>query len=125
MNKNFEREFYMIWENIKNKKPMCFARYADGEVCLMTGKKIGNNSQAFQVDNWKYEQDGISEMGKELLLTLKNTDPFYYYAISCNCCDPVGNRWLLGNINQSSEYITFANLWINGNYNKFLENLFK
>lgn len=123
MDKDFTLEFYRMWEKITSKSPMAYARYADGEVALMQGRKVNEQSQAYNVDKWSSMGEGITDLGKDLLETLKHTDPEYYYAISCKCCDPNGQRWLLNNIKQSPDNITYSNLWINGNYKLFMNSV--
>lgn len=120
MNKDFTEEFNRMWNKILSKTPMAYTRYADGEVALMQGRKVNHESQAFRVDRWSSMGDGITEIGKDLLETLNHTDPEYYYAISCKCCDPNGQKWLLDNIKQKEENITYSNLWINSNYKLFM-----
>lgn len=120
INKDFTSEFYRMWEKITSKSPMCFSRYADGEVALMQGRKIDHSSQAFNVDRWDSLNDGITLIGKDLKETLYHTDPEWYYAISCRCCDPSGQEWLLKEIKQPNKNITYSNLWINDNYKHFI-----
>lgn len=122
-NKNFTDEFYRIWNKIKANSPIAYTRYADGEVALMQGRKVDLNSQASKVDNWNSLNDGLTDIGRDLKETLYHTEPNYYYAISCKCCDPNGQRWLLNEIKQPLENITYSNLWINGNYKRFVESL--
>lgn len=123
MNKNFTSEFYRIWDEILSRKPMAYARYADGEVSLMRGHKVDHTSQAFQADHWDSMDEGLTLLGTDLKETLYHIEPAYYYAISCQCCDPIGQEWLLKEIKQSEKNITYANLWINGNYKRFIEQM--
>jgi len=120
MNKDFTTEFNRIWERIVSRKPMAYARYADGEVALMQGRKVDHSSQAFNVDRWDSLGDGITLIGRDLKETLYHTEPEWYYAISCRCCDPTGQQWLLKEIKQPDENITYSNLWINDNYKRFI-----
>lgn len=119
-NKDFTEDFLRIWALIKSKNPMAYTRYADGEVSLMRGYKINKSSQAFRIDHWKSLDDGITLLGQDLKETLYHTNPEYYYAISCKCCDPDGQSWLLNEIKQSINNITYSNLWINDNYKRFI-----
>ena len=125
MNKMFELEFYRMWNQILSHTPMAYARYADGEVSLMKGYKVNHASQAFQIDQWDSMGDKISLLGMDLKETLHHIDPEYYYAISCKCCDPIGMNWLLSEIKQPDKNITYSNLWINGNYKRFIEEVGK
>ena len=110
-----------MWEKILLPKPMAYVRYADGEIALMQGRKVDHSSQAFNVDRWDSMGDGITLLGKDIKETLYHTEPEWYYAISCNCCDPKGKEWLLKEIKQPSENVTYSNLWINDNYKRFIK----
>jgi len=118
--KNFESEFFRIWNKIISKSPLAFTRYADGEISLMQGKKIDLTSQANRIDRWNCLDDNLTLLGTDLENTLYYTDPNWIYAISCKCCDPLGQKWILSKLQQSEENITYSNLWINGNYPKFI-----
>jgi len=120
-NKDFTDEFSRMWKKILSKAPMAYARYADGEVSLMQGRKIDHASQAHQVDRWDSMDNGITLLGNDLKETLYHTEPEWYYAISCQCCDPTGKEWLLKEIKQPNENITYSNLWINDNYKRFIK----
>lgn len=122
MKKLFKEEFKNAWDRINSGIPFCHARYADGEICLMKGLSINKGSQATDVDNWTSPAK-ITKLGKELKETLKCTDENYYYAISCDSSSTDDKNYLLSNIKQDKKYITFANLWINGNYNDFIKNI--
>lgn len=121
-NKDFTREFHRMWDLIDSKKPMAYARYADGEVCLMKGLPVGDSSQAKRIDKWEAPEK-MTLLGQDLLKTLEHTEPEYYYAISCECCDPNGKQYLLENIQQNLNNITYSNLWINGNYTFFKDKI--
>lgn len=121
MNKDFTEEFYRMWKLINTKVPMAYTRYADGEIALMQGRKVDQSSQACRIDKWSCMEDGITLLGHDLKETLYHTEPAWYYAISCKCCDPIGQQWLLNEIKQPDDHITYSNLWINDNYKRFVE----
>jgi hypothetical protein len=122
MKKDFIKEFDDAWARIESNVPFAHARYADGEICLMKGLPIGGGSQATDVDRWS-APPRFTAMGKDLRESLNCVDPNYYYAISCDSSNTEDKNWLLNNIKQDRNYITFANLWINGNYNRFIDRL--
>ena len=114
--KDFNEDFKYFTELINSDTNFAYARYADGEVALMEGKSIGQGSQAFHVDRWESPQ-GITKVGRELLDTLKHTEDNYYYAISSHTDWVTDHQFLINRIAIPSN-ITFANLWINANYEK-------
>lgn len=123
--KDFNEDFKFFIDLIKSEDSFAYARYADGEVALMQGRAIGVGSQAFHVDNWMAPND-ITKAGKDLLQTLNHVEDNYYYAISSKSDQITDHEFLTSRI--KSKNITYANLWINANYEKmktFYENLSK
>lgn len=100
-----------------DKIPTAWARYADGERMVITGESVGINTQAYSVDKW--QSHGITTFCHDLKATLNNEDKDYFYAISCPCCDPKGCAYYQKNIRNTNK--SFANLWINANYHKFID----
>jgi hypothetical protein len=111
----FNEDFEFFWSLIDQKINFTFSRYADGEVMLMKGKPVNEQTQAFRVDNWK-APEGLSKLGSDLLSTLNHTEDNYYYAISTNGDNPNDYSFLKENIKQNDDKLTFVNLWINANY---------
>lgn len=114
--KDFNQDFEFFTELINSDKNFAYARYADGEVGLMKGNAIKEGSQAFHVDKWESPQ-GLTKVGRELLETLEHTEDNYYYAISSHTDWADDHQFLVNRIKVPSN-ITFANLWINANYEK-------
>lgn len=98
----------------KDKTPTAFARYADGEYLVINGCDVGPGTQATNVDKWS--SFGKNLFSVDLENTLYNIDDSYFYAISCRCCDPSGWQYYDKKITKNK---TFANLWINSNFDKF------
>lgn len=122
MKKSFKQDFLDAWDRIESNKPFAHSRYADGEICLMRGSPIGPGSQATDVDRWT-APDKMTKLGEDLKIALNHTDEEYYYAISCDTSSTLDKQFLLDNIQQDRKFITFANLWINGNYDDFFEKI--
>jgi hypothetical protein len=124
--KDFNKDFEFFTDLILSDKNFAYARYADGEVALMLGKAINVGSQAYNVDKW-HAPGRLTKVGSELLESLDHTEDNYYYAISSTSDFSGDNTFLDGKIKVRSN-ITFANLWINANYQKmkaFYQNLKK
>lgn len=118
----FNSDFEYFWNLIDNNINFTFARYADGEVMLMKGLNVSENTQAYQIDKWNAPNQ-LTKVGRQLLATLNHTEENYYYAISAPSDSISDYDFLKGNITQSTEKITFVNLWINGNYKKMIEKI--
>ena len=113
-------DFEFFWGKINNNENFTFSRYADGEILLMKGKSITKETQAYNMDKWS-SPETLTRVGKELLETLNHTENDYYYAISAPTDSVMDYNFLMENIKQDHNKITFVNLWVNSNYNKTIE----
>jgi hypothetical protein len=124
MNK-FDNDFEYYTELIKSNNNFAYSRYADGEVQLMKGNSIGHQSQAYMVDRWTAPSE-MTTVGLDLLESLEHTEENYHYAISGINDNISDYEFLTERIKNKN--LTFANLWINANYQKmkfFYQNLKK
>lgn len=115
--KEFKNEFNRIINLLETKESFVFVRYGDGEVALMNGDTISENSQAYQVDKWK--SVGMTKLGIDLTKSLNNRD--WYFGIPCQCCNENCKKYLLNLLDLPKEQITYANLWVNSNYKLFID----
>ncbi len=117
INKTFKNDIEVIFNLLKNKYKFAFSKYADGEFAILTNKKITN------CDNWTFNPDEHNLYHKELLNSFKYNEIGYYVGISCPCC--VGNKdtkWMRDNVGVSNDYLTWANIFVNSNYEFFKRN---
>lgn len=110
-------EFEKIWKKIEEGENITFLRYADGEKAMMTGLSVAAQEGGWVSPNY------VSRLGKDLLKSLEMNGKNVYYGISCPCCDHPAYYWYSTRI--SNPNITFANLWINANYPKFIKSFEK
>lgn len=118
MQNKFQTDFEYYTNLIKSDINFAYARYADGEVGLMRGMAIGQNSQAYAVDRWS-SPNTLTKVGEELLESLKHKEQNYHYAISAHSDSIDDYTFLKERISNSN--ITFANLWINSNYQNMFD----
>jgi hypothetical protein len=116
--RRFKFDFERITDLIKKKEQFAFARYADGEYLLLNGISVGKQTQAYQKDKW-FSSGNNPVFRQALIESTYHAEPNYFYAISCRCCDPEGHKYYINNLQQSKEYITYSNLFINANYKQF------
>jgi hypothetical protein len=114
-------DFDFFWDKINKNENFSFVRYADGEIMLIKGEPINQNTQAYQVDKWSSIKNKTL-IGDDLLNTLKVNENNFYFAISSKT-DNLNDYYFLYNNIENKELITFANLWINANYKKNISNL--
>lgn len=116
-NLTFKEHFAYFKNKILSNENFVFARYADGERMILNNQSILQGTQAFNVDKWRYENNTV--FSKDLLATCHHRESNYYYAVSCKCCDPQGAEFYKKLLNDHN--LTFSNLFINANYNSFIE----
>lgn len=111
--KRLKNEFNNFWKKIENCENFALLRYGDGERAFMTGQSVTAQ------EGWT-SPNKIGKLGLALISTLNfNDNTNVYYAISCPCCDQAAYYWYKSRIH--SNKITFANLFINANYKKFIK----
>jgi hypothetical protein len=119
---DFTMDFDYFWGLIKSKTNFAFARYADGEVMLMNGQAVTEDTQAFRMDNWQAPNQ-LTKVGRDLLETLNHEELDYYYAISAVSDNINDYNFLKDRIKQKPQTLTFVNLWINANYERTKQKL--
>jgi hypothetical protein len=104
----------LLFNGLTSGENFSFSKYADGEYSILINKGITN------CDNWTFEPDKHKLYRDELLSSFKYKDDGYYVGISCPCC--VSNKdvlWMRENVGSTSENLTWANIFVNGNYQFF------
>lgn len=117
VNKNFTKDIEIIFNALKNGEKFSFSKYADGEYAILINRKITN------CDNWTYDPDKHTMYRDELINSYKYNEDGYYIGISCPCC--VGEKdsnWMRDNVKVNEYNLTWANIFVNGNYNYFKDN---
>jgi hypothetical protein len=113
MKQLFDEDFIEVSQLIKNKRPFAFSRFSDGEIAVMKGHGIVGS------DNWS-TPNYVTKLGKDLVDAIQVIDDNVYFGISCSCCTP-GQDYLLSLIKNKMENITMSNIFVNGNYSKFIQ----
>jgi hypothetical protein len=114
MKQVFNEDFIEITKMIKDTKPFAFTRFADGEIAVMCGRQIVGS------DKWT-APNYVTKLGTDLLKAIEAVDDNVYFGISCQCCDKSGKDYLLSLIKNKMENVTMSNIFVNGNYSKFIQ----
>jgi 2-polyprenyl-3-methyl-5-hydroxy-6-metoxy-1,4-benzoquinol methylase len=93
-------------------RPFAFVRFGDGERSICRGVPLVN------CDGWRYD-GAASRFAADLNASLTHADPDYYVGISDGCCDREARDWFLARVRVPLEQLTFANVFVNGNYRRF------
>ena len=95
-------------------EPFAFVRYGDGERAICTGQPVVAR------DGWTYP-GGALRFADDLNAALRFDAPDYYLGISDRCCDSPAHEWYLHQVRVPLEQLTFANIFVNGNYRRFCQ----
>ncbi len=131
--KNFRQDFIKFTEMIRNNKHFGFARYSDGELSILENKELKLSADVIQVGETKspgvyqapdfkhYNPSEHIEFRNKLIEAYQHKQSNYYKGISCSCCVGKDNfDWQVNLHGGDDESLTWANLWVNGNYPLFI-----
>ena len=109
--KFLDKDYDFFWSKIKRNENFMLLRYGDGERLIMVGQPVKAQ------EGWT-SPAGVTSLGKALKKTLGIEEENVYYGVSCPCCDSKSYFWYCQNI--LSNNITFANIFVNNNYGRFI-----
>jgi hypothetical protein len=112
--KYFNDEIKKILDKLKKRQNFSFSKFADGEWAMIKGHQL-NNSE------FEYLPDKDEIYRQKLIESFIYKDDGYFVGISCPCCQGDEHYNMYKFSNQNDENITFANLFVNSNYNFFKE----
>lgn len=116
-NKSFVEDIKTIFNALKNKEKFSFSKYADGEFAILINRKITN------CDKWTFDPELHKKERDMLIESFEYNDDGYYVGISCPCC--VGDddyNYMKNKVGSKGVNLTWANIFVNGNYNFFKDN---
>ncbi len=106
-----DKEYERFMGMIKKGDHFAFVRNGDDERSLIMGHEV--HAQ----ENW-HAPNHVTALGEAIRSSISYKDDNYYYGVSCPCCDPKAFFWYWKNVGDEKK-MTFANLWVNGNYQRF------
>jgi hypothetical protein len=111
---SFSDDLLAIYEGLKNGYKFSFSKYADGEFAILTGKEITN------CDGWHFNPIGDKHEMDILRESFFYSEEGYYVGISCPCCVKKEEvLWMRENVGSPIERVTWANIFVNKNYEIF------
>jgi len=115
--KDFNSDIKILFENLKKGEKFSFSKYADGEYAILINKYIKN------CDNWVFNPDIHKKEQEMLLESFTFSDDGYFVGISCPCCVPQEHvDWMRKTVSVKDTNLTWANIFVNGNFNYFKDN---
>jgi hypothetical protein len=137
MYKDYKKDFDFLLEKVKNQENFAFSRFSDGEFFIMnnqkvvlapgyfiTGERVGHNIYT-EEEQKEFIPEQHAFYREKLIESFQHVGTNYYKGI-CTRSD-VGQEafeWQLKlHGEQGQENLTFANLLINSNYSRYIEEL--
>lgn len=113
--KIFNEEIVKFYQKLTSNRHFAFSKYADGEWSAI-------KREYSTPGNGEWIISPETERSCELLTkSFKYQDPGYYVGISCPCCQGANHYAMIDFSGQLTSQLTFANLFVNANYNFYLE----
>ena len=130
--KDFREHFFMLYNKLKNGENFAFSRFSDGELRIMQNQelvlgdnyyKIGdsiNGGTYYPEDRKNVNPKTHPHIPKKLMEAYKFKKHNYYVGLSCRCCvGEVDFQQMIDWRGGDDEFLTWSNLWVNGNYDLF------
>ena len=106
--KIFQQELLNLYNKFREGKPFAFSKYADGEWAAMND---------IQLNNGEFKSTSDQEFYKNKLIeSFQYQDDNYIVGISCECCQGIEHYRMKNFSNQKNENLTYANIFVNSNY---------
>jgi len=128
--KTFNNDFIRIKTALQNEEKFAFSRFSDGEMWMMQKHafELGPNGYSNYTDEDYKIFDPSDELdcsaSDYLLEAYKHKQDNYFCGLSCQCCVGKQNfRWMLQESGKSDDMLTWANLFVNANYVKFVQEI--
>jgi len=134
--KNFRNHFVNFRDKLRNQEHFAFSRFSDGEMHILQNRELKLDDNLIQIGDKK--QSGVYKKAdfkhfdpkehsfyqQKLVESLQYKQENYYKGISCSCC--VGKEnfdWQVDLAGGDDKSLTWANLWVNGNYPPFISEI--
>lgn len=115
--KSFTEDIKIMFEALKNKERFSYSKYADGEYAVLKNQPITN------CDNWTFKPERDILEQKALMDSFTFNEEGYFVGVSCPCCVKQEEvNWMKETVCVRDENLTWANIFVNGNYNFFHDN---
>lgn len=113
-NASTDSDFIKFTNMIKNRKPFALIRPSDGEYYVLKNNTLTNT------DKWTFYSGGklSSDLNNAINVASKTS---CYIGIPCECCNRDIAKWYYNTFNINPLYVTFANIFVNNNWTKFVD----
>jgi hypothetical protein len=135
---DYREDFNILKTKLKNNENFAFLRFSDGEGFILYDQYLQLSDQGYNLNGARgyayygkeeyklFDPEKHSFYRQKLIESLEYVAPNYYKGIpmrkSCEAFSGFFDE-IVENAGGDSEYLTFANLWNNANYSKFIEEI--
>ena len=113
---SFRGDIEYLESLLLNSIPFSITRFGDGERFIMEGNAVGNGEFHFNNDDSLLQQELI----ESFQLDVEN----YFVGVPCPCCQPKERcDWMKQSTYLPEERLTWANMFVNGNFEYFNSNI--
>ena len=117
MTKIFEEEIKLFYNRLISGEKFAFSKYADGEWAMLNNRPIESRGE------FVFNPATDYTYSDKLLESYRFKDSGYYIGISCPCCQGMDTHKTMIKVSkQSDDHITYANIFVNANYQYYVEN---
>jgi hypothetical protein len=135
--KSFVGDFYLLLDLLKRREPFAFNRFSDGELFILQEKELILDDKQVKVgtkvEDARYQSEDFKRFHPEehsfhrdrLVDSFRFRKKQYFKGLSCRCCVGDENfRWQHDFHGEPDENFTWANLLVNGNYGRFIHEMY-
>lgn len=120
--KDFHGELIKMHQRLREGNPFAFSKFADGEWMAMSSVPASNGEWIMN-DTTPGIDATYAAARLWLWESFQYRHPDYYVGVSCSCCQGQAHRDMVVASGQSQDNLTYANLWVNANYEYFLDEI--
>jgi len=136
--KDYRKAFDIILDKVRDKSNFAFTRFSDGELFIMqnkhlllaedhyiTGNIVGANRYT-EEEQKEFKPDEHQFYREKLIEAYQHTQEYYYKGICTSTDGHVGKEnfdWMVEYHGGDHENLTYSNLLINANYQRFIEEM--
>jgi hypothetical protein len=118
-NKDYAEDIKILHHALENNEHISFSKFCDGEWAVMTNKPLNNKEFWFDPDN---KQDQLKR--QHLINAFQYKNSRYFVGITCvNVFGLKTHKEMKGLSGQDEDHLTWADIWVNSNYNYYLRNI--